>query len=733
MRTNETQLRWPAMIGLVLLTLVFCSGVVYSQQEEQRGRVEIGVRQIFGDPTSSKFREYRSIPQGLYLQRFELNLNDLLNDRYFFGYQARETLEKDQSHLLSAGYHGKYRFQFRWDETPHVFTSTAKSFFTEQKPGVYSVPAQIRSTLQTSPAQLSDLLEQARPIDVFLSRNTGGGTFIFTPTSNWSVDLGYSREKQTGTRPLGTTTNSFTNAIELPEPINYRTHQLKAGAEYAARDWGLQFGYTGSIFKNRVGELVWDNAFRTSDSATASSRGRIDLYPDNAAHNLNVAGAVNLPQETRFMGSATRGWMTQNDAFLPFTINSAIVGVPSLPSSSLNGKKQTWAMNAALTNEAIPNLSLATKYRSYDYNNETPSLIFSDYVRTDSGLSGMARRNLPYAYNRQTAGLDAVLSIDKKNAIKLGYEWERLDREHRDVHRSNENTVSSSLDLNPASWLLFRTSYRRAERTPAHYEPNEESFPLGEGPFSLGQIEELRKLDEAQRSRDRAEALVQLDLADAFSLSGSFGATKDNYKGTRYGVLNNRDYSLSFDAAYDVHSLVGIFAEYTRERYRYDMRSRQRVPPSPTSAANDSPNNDWASYVRDFVDTWGAGFDGSALDHKIQFEAFYSLSHAKGSTRTMALGIPGSTGFLATTAGDYPNTSNRFHQLATSLRFQISNNLSPKLEYRFEKYSLIDFQIDPLRPNMTFLDPGVNTSIFLGANVPAYRAHVFAVALEYRF
>lgn len=732
MRTNQTELRWPAIAGVVLWMAV-CPGVISARQEEQRGRVEVGVRQISGDPTSSKFSEYRSIPRGLYIQRFELNLNDLLNDRYFFAYQARETLEKDQSHLLSAGYHGKYRFQLRWDQTPHVFTNKASTFFIQQKPGVYTVPAQIRATLETSPGLFSNLLDQARPIDVSLRRNTGGGAFVFTPTSNWNFDLGYSREKQTGTRPFGTAMNAFANSTELPEPIDYRTHQFRAGGEYAARNWGIQFGYSGSIFKNRIGELVWDNAFRTTDTATASSRGRIDLYPDNTAHNLNVAVAFNLPKETRFMGGATRGWMRQNDAFLPFTINPAVTGAPQLPASSPNGRKQTLALNATLTNQAIPNLSLTTRYRSYDYNNETTSLIFSNYVRTDAGLGGFARRNLPYAYNRQNAGLDAVLSFLEKNAIKLSYEWEQLDREHRDVHRSNEDTFGASLDLNPLRWLLLRTSYRRSERTPAHYEANEESFPLGEGPFALGQIDGLRKLDEAQRTRDRTDALIRLDFTDAFSLSGSFGVTDDRYKETRYGLLNNADYSLSFDAVYNVHPSFGIFAEYARERYRYDMRSRQRVPATATAAANDTTNNDWASYVRDVVDTWGAGFDGSITDHKIEFETFYSLSAAKGSLGTRALGIPGTAGFLVTTAGDYPGASNRFHQLAASVKFLISSNLNPKFEYRFEKYDRIDFQIDKLRPNMSFLDPAANTSIFLGANVPGYRTHIFAVALEYRF
>jgi hypothetical protein len=98
----------------------------------------------------------------------------------------------------------------------------------------------------------------------------GSGTFIYTPTADWSLQLQYSKEKQTGVRPFGTTTNSFTNIIELPEPIDYRAHQARGGVEYANQDWGFQVSYSSSIFKNDVGELVWDNPFRVSDAVGAA-------------------------------------------------------------------------------------------------------------------------------------------------------------------------------------------------------------------------------------------------------------------------------------------------------------------------------------------------------------------------------------------------------------------------------------------------------------------------------
>lgn len=722
------------IFAAVPLALILLAGqTVYAQQEHgERGYIELGIRQFAGDRRSSKFSEYRHIPGGFFLQRFELHLNSLLSDRFFLYYQTRETLEKDQTHLLDAGKRAKYRFQIRWDQTPHYFTNTAKSFFVQSGPGQFTVPAAVRTRLQTAPAEVTSFLEGAKQLDTRLTRKQGTGTLTVTPRADWTVQFQYFREMQTGVRPFGTTTNSFTHVIELPEPIDYRTHQVSAGTEYAKQDWGVQFGYSASIFKNKVGELVWDNPFRATDALNGGSRGRLDLYPDNSAHNLSIAGAVNLHKSTRVMASIVPGWMRQNDAFLPFTTNTAITDVPSLPAASLHGKKSTLAMNYTLSSSAIPALPLTVRYRSYDYDNDTPSLVFTNYVRADGSLSGVVRSNLPYAFDRKNLEANVSWGFFRKSSFKFGYEWERFDRRHRDVTSSDEHTVGAALDLIPNDRITFRTSYKHANREPDHYEANEESFPLGEPATGLGQIHDLRKYDEAARGRNRAEALLQIDPTDTLSLSASYGTTQDNYKQSLYGLLKDVNYSFSFDLTYSPHPLFSVFADYTKERYKYNQRSRQRTPPTATAPVNDTTNNDWTADMRDLVDTWGAGVEGTGLDNRVRFETYYSLSTAKGTIRTRALGVPGIPGFLVTTAQNYPDTSNRFHQVVGSVRLKFGE-FFPKVEYRFEKYGRTDFQIDRLSPYMGVLDPSTATSIFLGADVPDYRVHIVTVSLGYRF
>jgi MtrB/PioB family decaheme-associated outer membrane protein len=725
-RSGASWLR--ALVGLVI------AAALLPAQEPGlgHGTLYLGVRRITGEHGSSKFTEYRQVPNGFFLQGAELHQERLFGRNLFFNFQTRDTVQDNQSHMLNLEAPGKLRFDFVWAQTPHDFSNASRSFFVAAGPGVFTVPPAIRTALQSRPADLPQFLNQAGAVQTTLQRERGTGTFTLTPTDAWTLRLQYSRDRQDGARPFGTTTNGFSNSIELPEPINYRTHEIRAGAEYARQNWGVQFGYQGSLFENRIGELVWDNPFRTTDAAGGGSRGRIDLYPDNQAQSFNVAGAWNLGASTRLMASVVPGWMRQNDAFLPFTINSAVTGAPNLPAQSLDASKQTLAMNYTVTNTALAHWTWTARYRSYDYNNNTSSLVFPRYVSTDSSLGSLARQSLPYGYARKTAGLEASWLLGSNQFLKFGYEFERMSRERRDVEIANEHSAGISFDSSPRKWLTLRTSYRRSERSPRHYEANEESFPFGEGTFGMGQLEGLRKFDEAGRARDHAEVLLQLDPSQAWSFSIFGGTNQDRYRDSAYGLLKDINVNMGVDLSYSPRPEWSLFAEYSRETQRYSLRSRQRNPPSATAAANDSARNDWITDLRDLTDTWVGGVNSSLFRNRVTAEGFYSVSAAKGVTHTLALGATG-TGFLVTSAADYPNTSARFQQVVGAVRVRLSQNVYPRFEYRLEKYGRADYQIERISPYMVPVDSSTGASVFLGAQVPGFKAHVFSFVLEYRF
>ena len=382
------------------------------------------------------------------------------------------------------------------------------------------------------------------------------------------------------------------------------------------------------------------------------------------------------------------------------------------------------ATNITLTSHPLARLSLTAHYRDYDYINDTPSLFFSNYVMTDSALANLARQSLPYAFNQQSIGTSATWLLHKGESVTVGYEFVDLSRQHRDVADSREHTGSVTLDLNPKKWFSMRTTYEHAQRDPQTYVANLELYPQGGNPALIPGWE---LYDEAERTRTKGGTLMQVDASDRLSFSASYDLTQDRYNESLYGLLGYRALESSADVSYQLYNNVSLFGTYAYERYKSDQRSRQY------SASNDTSNNDWESYIRDAIQTLSAGASVSRLRNKVSVDVFYSLSFAKGQIDNRILGNPSLAGFLVTTAQDYPETGTRYHQLTGAVRYRLSNNLSSKLQYQWERYDRTDFQLQIMSPSMSLYDSGTKTSLFLGGDVPPYQVHILSVSLDYRF
>ena len=100
---------------------------------------------------------------------------------------------------------------------------------------------------------------------------------------------------------------------------------LRIGADYGTRAWAVQAAFIGSFFQNDTQQMTWDNPFRlTTEQINNPLTGRMALYPDNHAYYASFAGATDVTKYLRFSASITPGWLRQNEAFLPYTTNTAI-------------------------------------------------------------------------------------------------------------------------------------------------------------------------------------------------------------------------------------------------------------------------------------------------------------------------------------------------------------------------------------------------------------------------
>ena len=122
-----------------------------------------------------------------------------------------------------------------------------------------------------------------------------------------------------------------------------------------------------------------------------------------------------------------------------------------------------------------------------------------------------------------------------------------------------------------------------------------------------------------------------------------------------------------------------------------------------------------------------------AVPEEIDVSIDFSLSDAKGSVATMALGNTADSKFLVTTAQNYPDTRSILRQLRASISYRFTQQFVPRLEYRFEGYSESYFNQDVMQPYMLPVDPATSGAVFLGWRQPGYSAHILYLVLSYSF
>src|SRR6185503_1064607 len=274
--------------------------------------------------------------------------------------------------------------------------------------------------------------------------------------------------------------------------------------------WAIQIGYFGSYFQNDTGTLLLDNPFRTTDcvapdgcttATQGPATGRVDLYPDNHADYATFAGSFALPIKLRLLASINAGWLRQNDPFVPYTTNSILLAETGpLPATSLQGEKQTLAMNYKLIKALGKKFDIKAAYRQYDYNNNTRVLSFTP-VQGDIAAANVdePEENTPFGYNKKNIEVTGSWYFAKKSTAKIGYEGEIMDRSNRDVEQATENGFVTSIDMAPRKDLSFRASYHYSSRNPEHYL-DDQTLEISGGITADSAFS--RRFDEAARIRN---------------------------------------------------------------------------------------------------------------------------------------------------------------------------------------------------------------------------------------
>ncbi len=741
------------------LTLTLAMGMVFgvairqaSAEDKAKDDLIIKARAVAGTEAvgetakSSKFFEYRDVPNGFIFKAFDLSLEK--GNRYL-RLNASRIRQRDARYEVSFGDYGKFKVDFAWDKTPHRFSSFAQTLYVNAPapaaaPGVYTGPGiyyyslsdqlqtdlEAQTTFAAAKALLSSYLVGVHGIDIGLQRNKGILDIAFTPSVPLSFTVNASRETRKGNRAIGSSFG-LNNAVETPEPIDYITTEVNAKVEYS-KSWGtVQAGYDISLFDNDFQALIWDNPYRITDrtysgaysNGDATSRGQMALWPSNNAQRFFLNGVYKVLKHTKISGSLSYGIFNQNAKLLPYTINTALAN-PILddpfnalqaPRDTSKAKANITSFDLSLNSRLVKSVYLNAGYRYYDFGNKTEVLETPGFAVADQVFTIEAMTVEPYSFTRSRAYADISWNIMRSTSLKVGYAYSTMERregvevEGAEENKSHENTFKVSLDSTPLDWLLLRVSYLNGRRI----------WSLDGTEVIYSPAFNFKRYYEANRNRDAVNLLAGFSLIKNLDLELSYMLGNDRYPTSSYGLKKDDFTMYSADLSYTLSQNSSYYVFYTHELHRGDQASRQ----SGATISTD-PNDDWTASLKDRVNTIGAGHNIVLVKDKLSLDLSYSLSHVKGIS------------FLASPPGGaLGNAVNFTHGLDTTklqtargqFMWKFRPNISIALTYWYEQYDLDDITRNDYEVDVVVLGNGM----FLGALEPGYKYHVGSLKFIY--
>ena len=720
---------------------------------ELTGEVEGGIQvvQPRGQGESSTFDEYRDLPRTdhggwwghlFQVPSFRLNGEDRARTMYL-EMGGTDLTRMDANYYLNAGRYNYFRFNFEFDRLPHNISNTAQTIFTEGGPGKFTIQggaglAAALNGVASNPTQaqrnavIAAVDRLLSPTELGFQTDNARFGLSWLPLPELELSAGYTRTTRDGHVPWGVLIGSpGSNVVELAGTRDETFHEVKAGAEYV-RDWfQLRFNYTFSLFENNVDKIEWANPCGggAGGCTNPSGLGRFSTMPDNFANTFSVAAAVNLPWwRTRLTGGFSYAMWRQNETFLPWTTVAGFTGnTTDAGANSPNAKMNIVNGSLNLTTRPLRDVSATTRYRYYELENDLPDATFTNVLSPgDTTPTASVHETEPISFRRQTAGQDIAWRIIPQVTVKGLYEWDHWNRFEREAESTNENSFGGVVDVRPLSWILGRFRYVHSVRTigAAGYEP------LGGNATALPQF---RKFDEADRTRDRGDVMLQITPIDTLTVSGSFDVQDDNYFNSLYGLQKAQSWGYSADVQWAPIERLSLFVGYAYDEYNSQEKSCN-VPGAPPTPCAATGLDDFFVHPRDTLYTVRTGANIAVIPNILDVSLGYTWSY--GLSKQETAGVPG--GLPSGDPTDVPNTKNALQIFNVVGSYYLTPQWTLKLGYQYERYSETDFTTDGIAPPLAALPVSPISqadarSIVLGAQHPPYEVHIVAFSLKYKF
>lgn len=637
---------------------------------------------------------------------------------------------------LEFGEQGRYKVLIDHDQLPNFKSDSARTPFIGAGGSELTLPSNWVPSANT--AGMTQLLPSLQPVDLRTQRRRTGLGFTGILKPHWDFSTSFKHETKEGIKTIGAVFgNSGGNprAAIVPEPVDYTTDQFDAKLSYTTRTLQVQAAYYLSRFSDHNGSLVWTNPYSTIGGwATGTgypSQGQLSLPPDNKFHQFSLNVGYNFSDDTRFSGSFSRGRMTQDEGFLPYSYIPSLQAsiTQPLPRGSLDGRIDTTVVNLRLSSRPWEDFSWSASYRYDDRDNKTPRdeyvYIGGDTQLQQTGLTSNRRRyNEPYSFKERQFKLDASYRVWGHTDLSAGVQHSRVDRTYSEREEADETTYNLGIKTAIGERFSGQLRYTHAKRDGSTYigfEPFHSGYSEGYVATTPGWENHpaLRKYFLANRDRDLLNASMSFTPTEAWTFSASVDSARDEYNQSELGLTDSRIKSYSLDTVYAPSPLWSTYAFYTYEKLDSSQTGHSISGGASQIPTSSDLNRRWFVDHLDRIDSYGLGFKRSSSSGKLDFGIDYVNSKSR-SDLDFAVGS-------ALLTAPLPRDETRLKSLNLHATYKVQANLSLRAGLWYEDFDSTDWSVDGIEPNQ------LHNVILLGEDSPDYNVYVVSFSAIFRF
>ncbi len=566
------------------------------------GVLQIGYLGTGGDDRNALWNRYVDWDSSLILGLLDMTF-ERPEDGTYANVRASRISDDDQYYQAVFGRAGSYKVQAFLRDMPNVLSANAKPIWNGVGSNNLTLPSSLTpggSTIDQVAAVSAATPE--RTLSVKRSKQGVGYSGYLTP--QWTAYANVTDEERKGARPYGGPfffAFAFEGApffdktggvLETTKPINDSTISLNGGLRYAGSLWRMDFGYSGSFYRDANAAYYFQSPFALNTPLIPGAvsaplyQGQMSTEPDNDYHNLKATFTRKLPMNGELSLTGSAGRMSQNDTLIapincqgvfgiglggslqvgpqnPFLYDCANWNTPAaLSRRTADMRIDTTLVDARLTLQPTSDVSVrgGLRFNRDDYRNGylMYNPLTGDYgyvsengaqgsiVPGEVGLfnpltdpSALTRvRSLPLDLQTIDANLGADWKFADKNTLGATWAFNRYEPSNRERQQIDANSLKLTWVNRTFDWLTFRANYTYLKQTGDAYNYDPYDFTYSSslpgyvppaGGTPAHTVEALRKYDMSSRDENKIDLMATVMPREDMTVSATLRGDWNSY------------------------------------------------------------------------------------------------------------------------------------------------------------------------------------------------------------